>query len=87
MNFGVLHYVSKKMNYAILYVTTDKVDQIIERLEKENYVKSVEISQLRDLPIHYDDVLEKLKQEIESKKREEKESHSESSDELNYKIW
>ena len=37
------------MNYAILYVTTDKVDQIIERLEKENYVKSVEISQLRDL--------------------------------------
>ena len=87
MNFGVLHYVYKKMNYAILYVTTDKVDQIIERLEKENYVKSVEISQLRDLPIHYDDVLEKLKQEIESKKREEKESHSESSDELNYKIW
>jgi len=87
MNFGVLHYVSKKMNYAILYVTTDKAEKIVERLTKENFVQSVEISQLRDLPIHYDDVLENIKQEIENKKREEKMNNSESENELDYKIW
>jgi len=87
MNFGVLHYVSKKMNYAILYVSTDKVEKIVERLTKENYVKSVEISQLRDLPIHYDDVLENMKQEIENKKHQEKVKNSGIDSELDYKVW
>lgn len=71
MKFGVLHYVSKKMSYVILYVDTHNVDSIIERIQKENYVSSVEKSQLKDLPITYDGVLEELKKDIANKKKKE----------------
>lgn len=70
MSFGVLHYVSSKMDYAILYVNADDVDEAIKRIKKENYVKSVEISHLRDLPATYDDVLETMRKEIEEKKKD-----------------
>lgn len=87
MNFGVLHYVSKKMNYAIIYVATNKLDQTLERLKNENYVKSVEVSQLRDLPINYDDVLADMKQEIEEKKRKEKLETFKQENDLDYHSW
>lgn len=72
MNYGLLHYVSDKLDYALLYVDTKKVDQTIERLKKEQDVKSVEQSHLKDLPITYDDVLSDMKKEIEDKKEKEK---------------
>lgn len=72
MNYGILHYVSDKMNYALLYVNSKSLDKTIERLEKENDVKSVEVSNLKDLPITYDTVLDEMRKEIEDKKKEEK---------------
>lgn len=72
MKFGVLHYTSSKMSYALLYVDTDNLDDIIAKIEKENYVSSVEISHLRDLPIEYDGILEGLNKEINEKKKENK---------------
>lgn len=71
MNFGILHYVSSKMDYALIYVDEKNVDRTIERLENENYVKSVERSNLRDLPITYNDVLTTMQTEIDDKKRKE----------------
>ncbi len=71
MNFGILHYVSSKMDYALIYVDEKNVDRTIERLENENYVKSVERSNLRDLPITYNDVLTTMQAEIDDKKRKE----------------
>ena len=67
MNFGVLHYVSSKMDYALLYVDTKDIDRTIDRLNKENYVKKVEVSLLRDLPITYDDVITEMQKEIDDK--------------------
>lgn len=87
MNFGVLHYVSKKMDYAIVYVDTKNLNQTLERLNKENYVKSVEVSQLRDLPANYDDVLEEMKKEIEENKRQEKIDAFEQDNPLDYNNW
>lgn len=72
MNHGVLHYVSNKMDYAILYVDTKNMEQIIERLKKENYVKSIEQSALKGLPITYDDVLIDMQKEIDEQKQKEK---------------
>lgn len=69
MNFGVLHYVSSKMDYALLYVDAKELDSTLGRLKKENYVKKVEVSLLRDLPSTYDDVLTEMQQEIDEKKR------------------
>lgn len=72
MNFGVLHYVSSKMDYALLYVDEKQVDRTIERLKKENYVKSVNKSLLRDLPTTYSDVLADMQKEIDEKKKTKK---------------
>lgn len=72
MKFGVLHYVSSKMDYALLYVNAKDVDTTIKKIENENYVKKVEKSLLRDLPVTYEDTLVDLQNEIDEKKREEK---------------
>jgi uncharacterized protein YlbG (UPF0298 family) len=72
MSHGFLHYVSNKMDYAILYVDTKKLDETIARIKNENYVESVEESPLKDLPIEYDDVLTDMQKEIDEKKRKEK---------------
>lgn len=72
MNHGLLHYVSKKMDYALLYVDSKDVERTISKLKKENYVKSVEESPLKDLPITYDDVLSDMQKEIDDKKKQEK---------------
>lgn len=87
MNFGVLHYVSKKMDYAIIYVDTKQLDQILQRLKKEKYVKSVEESHMRDLPINYDNVLDDMKKEIEENKRKENRSTFEDDDTLDFNNW
>ena len=64
MKFGLLHYVSSKMNYALLYVDSKNLEQTIGRIRKENYVSSIEVSQLKDLPIEYEGVLDQLTKEI-----------------------
>lgn len=69
MNFGVLHYVSSKLDYALLYVDEKNIDRIIDHIQKENYVKRVEKSFLRDLPTTYDDVLTEMQKEIDDKKK------------------
>lgn len=71
MSYGILHYFSNKMDYALLYVNSKTLEKTIDRLEKENDVKSVEISNLKDLPITYESVLDDMKKEIEDKKKKE----------------
>ncbi len=69
MNFGILHYISSKMDYALLYVDEKDFERTVERLNKENYVVKVEKSLLRDLPTTYDDVLTDMQKEIDDMKR------------------
>lgn len=87
MKYGLLHYVSKKMSYVVLYVDTADVDNIMERIRKENYVSSVEKSQLKDLPITYDGVLEQLKKEIADKKKEKKIETFTNQQDFHYGDW
>lgn len=74
MKYGLLHYFSNKMRYALLYVDTNKLDQMIEKIKKEKFVNSIELSKLRNLPIEYDGILEKLNKEIVNEKKEKKQS-------------
>ncbi|MDN6195973.1 MAG: hypothetical protein L0I93_05745, partial [Atopostipes suicloacalis] len=52
-------------------VHTENLEQTIERIKKEKYVNSVEESKLKDLPIEYEGVLEKLNKEIHAEKKKE----------------
>ncbi len=87
MKFGLLHYVSRKMSYVILYVDTNDVENIMERIRKENYVSSVEKSQLKDLPITYEGVLDQLNKEIADKKKKEKIETFSNQPDFNYGDW
>ena len=87
MKYGLLHYVSKKMSYVILYVDSNDVENIMERIRKENFVSSVERSHLKDLPITYEGVLDQLKQEIADKKAKKKIETFSKKKEFNYGDW
>ncbi|MFD2670216.1 YlbG family protein [Marinicrinis sediminis] len=50
---GSLHYTSKRMNYAVLYVPTDQKDQVIQQLQRYPFVKRVELSMRKDIKTEY----------------------------------
>lgn len=51
--FGSLHYISKKMNYAVLYIHASKVDETTRNLLKLPYVKKVEKSYRNEIKTEY----------------------------------
>lgn len=42
--YGNVHYASRKMKYAVLYIDMDKGKEMIQKLESLHYVKKVEES-------------------------------------------
>ena len=42
---GNLHYVSRKLKYAVLYVNMDEIEAVSEKLSSYAFVKKVELSQ------------------------------------------
>lgn len=47
--FGHVHYVSRRMRYAILYVDEDRAEETMAKLNRLNYVKKVEPSYQHEL--------------------------------------
>lgn len=52
--YGHVHYISKRMKYAILYCETEKLDAIIRDLESLRAVKRVEKSYLQEIKTTYE---------------------------------
>jgi uncharacterized protein YlbG (UPF0298 family) len=50
---GIVHYVSKKMRYAILYVNLDQVDDVIQRVNRLPYVKNAERTHRHEIRTDY----------------------------------
>lgn len=51
--FGSIHYVSKKMNYVVMYINKIRVEETVNQLQKLNYVKKVEHSHRSDIKTDY----------------------------------
>lgn len=51
--FGSLHYISRKMKYAVLYVNADRVDEISAQIKRLNFVKNLEFSYRNELKTEY----------------------------------
>lgn len=62
--YGHLHYVSKRMKYAVLYCDNEKVEWTINELRQLKCVKNIERSHLQEIKTTY---------EKKKSKREEKE--------------
>lgn len=51
--YGSLHYISKKMRYAVLYVNANRAHDIMNQIQKLKYVKKVEYSYRNELKTEY----------------------------------
>jgi len=51
--YGTVHYISKRMQYAVLYVHADRLDDTLRHLQRLPYVKKVERSYRGDIKTEY----------------------------------
>ena len=50
-SYGLIHYVSRKMKYAVIYVDAESVNHILAKLRKLKYVRKVQLSYLTQINI------------------------------------
>ncbi|MDQ0339191.1 uncharacterized protein YlbG (UPF0298 family) [Caldalkalibacillus uzonensis] len=60
--FGNVHYVSRRMRYVILYVDENKVQDMIAKLNRLNYVKRVEPSHRHELRLEFQSKADKAEE-------------------------
>jgi uncharacterized protein YlbG (UPF0298 family) len=51
--YGTIHYMSKKMQYVVMYLNADKVEETIKHLQKFPYVKKIEHSFRSEIKTEY----------------------------------
>jgi uncharacterized protein YlbG (UPF0298 family) len=51
--YGTVHYTSKKMQYVVMYVHADVLDETVRNLQKLPYVKNVERSYRTEIKTEY----------------------------------
>lgn len=60
--YGSLHYVSKKMKYAVLYIDSEQEEAITAQLRKHHFVKKIEPSYRNEIKTEYNsNVLDKTR--------------------------
>lgn len=51
--YGTLHYISRRMNYAVMYVDADKAEDVTQTLQKLPWVLKVERSYRNEIKTEY----------------------------------
>ena len=51
--YGSLHYISRRMQYAVLYVNADKAEETMKNVKRLSYVKKIERSYRNELKTEY----------------------------------
>lgn len=52
--YGSLHYLSRKMNYAVLYMNADSSEEALRHLQKLPYVRKIERSYRGEIKTEYE---------------------------------
>lgn len=52
--YGSLHYMSRKMNYAVLYIDADAAEDTVRNLQRLSYVRKVERSYRGEIKTEYE---------------------------------
>ena len=55
--FGYVHHVSRKQKYVVLYVDDIDINETIDRIEKQFFVRSVDKSMRPDINMNFDNRL------------------------------
>lgn len=72
-NYGLLHYVSRKLNYAVLYVDEQEVEKTMNHLQSLHFVREIERSYQTEMPYTYDGLLEELDKKAQAVNKEKEE--------------
>lgn len=68
---GLIHYVSKRMKYVVLYVNRSEIEVTEKKLNSFHFVRKVERSYRANIDMNFDHVLEEVSQTAEEKTTEE----------------
>lgn len=52
--YGTLHYLSRKMQYAVLYMNADTADDVLRNVQRLPYVRRVERSYRSEIKTEYE---------------------------------
>lgn len=52
--YGTLHYLSRKMHYAVLYVNAEDAEETMRNLQRLPYVKRIERSYRNEIKTEYE---------------------------------
>lgn len=63
--FGSVHFISKKLHYVSMYIDEEKADQTMLKISRLPYVKTVERSFRKEIPVEYASKSDKSKQVYE----------------------
>lgn len=72
--YGLLHYVSRKMNYAIIYVDKADRERTEKYLKKQHFVRDIEYCYNCEIPYTFENVLDKVTELTKEEKEEEAEN-------------
>lgn len=53
--FGLVHYVSRKMKYVVIYLNEDDFAETMQKIEKLHFVRSVDPSYRPDIEMNFAD--------------------------------
>ena len=51
--YGTVHYMSKRMKYAVLYLNTNRLEEVTAQLRKLPFVKKIERSYRNEIKTEY----------------------------------
>lgn len=52
--YGTVHYVSRRMRYAVVYIDAEQYDGIVKNVSRLPYVRKIERSLRSEIPTEYD---------------------------------
>lgn len=52
--YGTLHYMSRKMNYAVLYMNAEAAEDAVRNLQRLPYVRKIERSYRNEIKTEYE---------------------------------
>lgn len=68
---GLIHYVSKRMKYVVLYVNRSDIELIEKKLNSFHFVRKVERSYRPNIVMDFDHVLDEISHPAKEKTTEE----------------
>lgn len=71
---GTVHYISRKLKYAVLYVNDAHLEEVMKQLKALNFVRDVEVSYRDDIDMTFKDA---IPDRIDPDRRTDKEAEDE----------